>query len=222
MDVKPDLTIFTDGGSRGNPGPAAYAYVLQRPGRPDIEVKCFLGRTTNNVAEYTGLVKALEHAAHLGARRLAVFSDSELMVRQMNGEYRVKNEGLLPLYEQAAALRDEFDSVTIRHVRREHNKQADRLCNEAMDEPEDARPLPLAVYDDDTPPAPPAPPAPAKPDDVQGQVVECLTEHARKWAAGDPTALTPAEAWGELWQMLLDAKVVRPSRKTKRPPRGDT
>src|SRR5207253_6371220 len=85
-------TIYTDGGSRGNPGPAAYAYVIKRPGEPDIEEMVYLGQTTNNIAEYTGMVKALEHAKELGGRTLIVNSDSELMVKQMNGQYRVKNE----------------------------------------------------------------------------------------------------------------------------------
>src|SRR5947209_4148343 len=133
MSEANELTIYTDGGSRGNPGPAAYAYVIQQAGEPDIEVKAYLGRTTNNVAEYTGLVKALEHARHVGADRVTVYSDSELMVKQMNGEYRVKNEGLIPLYEEADRLRRAFASLTIRHVRREHNKPPDRPCNEAMD-----------------------------------------------------------------------------------------
>jgi ribonuclease HI len=127
-------TIFTDGGSRGNPGPAAYAYVIKRPGLPDIEEKCYLGHTTNNIAEYTGLVKALEHAVEIGGKRLVINSDSELMVKQMNGQYRVKNEGLKPLYEQASQLRKQFDAVTIKHVYREQNSQADALCNEAMDD----------------------------------------------------------------------------------------
>ena len=96
-----DCTIHTDGGSRGNPGPAAYAYTLERPDHDDIEEKCYLGSTTNNIAEYTGFVKALEHARELGVRRVRVHSDSELLVKQMNGQYKVKNEGLLPLYRQA-------------------------------------------------------------------------------------------------------------------------
>src|SRR5437868_1765974 len=99
------LTIYTDGAARGNPGPAAFAYVMRRPGAPDIEEKGCLGDSTNNVAEYTALVRALEHAQRLGARRLIVNSDSELMVKQMAGEYKVKHEGLRPLYEQAVALR---------------------------------------------------------------------------------------------------------------------
>ena len=98
-------TIYTDGGSRGNPGPAAYAYVIKRPGVADIEEKGYLGQTTNNIAEYTGLVKALEHAHELGGRKLLVNSDSELMVKQLNGQYKVKNAGLVPLYQKAVALR---------------------------------------------------------------------------------------------------------------------
>src|SRR5437660_9650366 len=124
MSENHELTIYTDGGSRGNPGPAAYAYVIQREGESNIEEKCFLGRTTNNIAEYTGLVKALEHARHLGATRLTVYSDSELMVKQMNGEYRVKNAGLIPLYEEATRLRKQFAYAAFRHVRREQNQQA--------------------------------------------------------------------------------------------------
>src|SRR5205085_9746382 len=84
-------------------------------------------------AEYTGLIRALEHAKKLGARRLLIHSDSELIINQMNGIYKVKHPGLLPLFEQADALRRTFDHVTLRHVRREHNKRADRLCNQALD-----------------------------------------------------------------------------------------
>ena len=106
-------------------------------GEADIEERCYLGQSTNNIAEYTGMVKALEHAKELGGRSLLVHSDSELMVKQMNGQYRVKNEGLLPLYRQAVKLREAFDKVTFKHVRREYNEQADALCNEAMDNPRD-------------------------------------------------------------------------------------
>jgi ribonuclease HI len=136
--MKDTWTIFTDGGSRGNPGPAGYAYVIKRPGQPDIEGKAYLGETTNNIAEYTGMVRALEHAQKLGARKLIVNSDSELMVKQLNGQYRVKNEGLKPLYQRAMALRKQFDSVTIKHIYRDQNSHADELCNEAM---EDRSPL---------------------------------------------------------------------------------
>lgn len=129
------LTIFTDGASRGNPGAAAFAYVISREGQPPIEEAECLGDTTNNQAEYTALVRALERALQLGPHhRLLIHSDSELMVKQMNGEYRVKNAELRDLYEQACALRQRFEgTVTIRHVRRALNKRADELCNQALD-----------------------------------------------------------------------------------------
>ncbi len=129
------LTIHTDGASRGNPGAAAFAYVIARDGESPIEEADCLGQMTNNQAEYTALVRALEHALELGSHhRVIVNSDSELLVKQMNGEYRVKNEDLRELYEQACQLRKRFEGpVTIRHVRREQNKRADQLCNEALD-----------------------------------------------------------------------------------------
>ena len=106
MPAPPTLTIHTDGASRGNPGAAAYAYVIARDGQPPIEEADCLGRMTNNQAEYTALVRALEHALELGTHhRLLIHSDSELMVKQMNGEYRVKNEELRGLYEEACVLR---------------------------------------------------------------------------------------------------------------------
>src|SRR5215471_21198318 len=112
------LTIHTDGASRGNPGDAAFAYVIARDGQPPIEEADCLGSMTNNQAEYTALVRALEHALELGAaHRLLIHSDSELMVKQMNGEYRVKNEELRDLYEQARRLADRFEGpVTFKHV----------------------------------------------------------------------------------------------------------
>src|SRR6516225_5429237 len=104
------FTIYTDGAARGNPGPAAYAFVIERDGAPVIEEKGTLGHTTNNVAEYTALVRALEHAARLGARRLLIHSDSELLVKQMNGEYQVKSEDLRALFEQAKAMARRFEA----------------------------------------------------------------------------------------------------------------
>jgi ribonuclease HI len=135
MDEPSVLTIYTDGASRGNPGEAAFAYVIERDGADPIEEAGRLGQMTNNQAEYTALVKALEHALELGAgHRLLIHSDSELLVKQMNGEYRVKNEDLRDLYESAQKLVRRFDGpVTIRHVRRGLNSRADALCNEALD-----------------------------------------------------------------------------------------
>ena len=126
-------TMHIDGAARGNPGPAAYAVVIARPGQPPIEESDTLGKTTNNVAEYTALVAGLERAAELGLKRLDVFSDSELLVKQMNGEYRVKSPDLQDLYAEAKALRAKFDRVTLTHVRREQNADADRLCNVVLD-----------------------------------------------------------------------------------------
>lgn len=133
------VTIHTDGGARGNPGPAGYAFILSRPGEPDVEENGYLGEATNNVAEYTAVVKALTRARELGARRVLLKSDSELMVKQMTGLYKVKNEGLRPLFEEARRLTRDFDQVTFQHVRREQNSDADRLCNEAMDYRESTR-----------------------------------------------------------------------------------
>ncbi len=126
--------LFTDGGARGNPGPAAYAYVLEAEddtvlaseGQP-------IGVATNNVAEYRALVAGLERAAELGIDELEVVSDSELLVKQMRGEYRVKNEALKALNQQASATAGRFRRVVYTAVRREHNELADRLVNEALD-----------------------------------------------------------------------------------------
>ncbi len=131
----PLLTIHTDGASRGNPGAAAYAFVIARAGLPVIEEADCLGQMTNNQAEYTALVRALERALELGAEAdLIIHSDSELMVKQMRGEYRVKNEDLRDLYKQALELSGRFlGKVTFKHVRREMNQRADELGNEALD-----------------------------------------------------------------------------------------
>jgi len=126
--------LSTDGGARGNPGPAAFAYVLEAD---DGTVLAAHGETigvaTNNVAEYSGLIAGLEKALELGVRDVEVVSDSELMVKQMRGEYRVKNEALRELSLRAGRLARELGSVTYTAVRREHNELADRLVNEALD-----------------------------------------------------------------------------------------
>jgi ribonuclease HI len=126
--------LSTDGGARGNPGPAAFAYVLEAE---DGTVLAAHGETigvaTNNVAEYSALIAGLEKAHELGLRDVDVVSDSELMVKQMRGEYRVKNEALRELSLQATRLARAIGSVTYTAVRREHNELADRLVNEALD-----------------------------------------------------------------------------------------
>jgi len=126
---------YTDGGARGNPGPAGYGVRIEADdGSVLAELKEAIGRSTNNIAEYRGLLAALEWAVAHGYRQLLVRSDSELLVKQMRGDYRVKNSGLQPLYLRARALTTELERVDFEHVRREQNKDADRLANLAMDE----------------------------------------------------------------------------------------
>ncbi|MBX9568271.1 MAG: ribonuclease HI family protein [Candidatus Obscuribacterales bacterium] len=127
------VLAFADGGSRGNPGPAAWGAVLEQDGKDIATLNAYLGIATNNVAEYTGLVMVLEKAAELGIKDLEVRMDSELVVKQMLGQYRVKNAGLIPLYEKAKMLSSRFPNFRIVHVRREYNKKADQLANQAMD-----------------------------------------------------------------------------------------
>lgn len=128
------LVIYTDGAARGNPGPAGAGVRIEGPdGAALAEIAEYLGETTNNVAEYRALLLGLERAQALGAREIEVRSDSELLVRQMTGAYKVRNEGLRPLVARAHALADAFTSVDYVHVRRESNRAADRLANLAID-----------------------------------------------------------------------------------------
>jgi len=127
-------TLWTDGGARGNPGPAAFAYVLEAEDGSALESRGeAIGVATNNVAEYSALVAGLRQAAAAGVRELEVRSDSELMVKQMRGEYRVKSPELQALFLEASRAAREVGDVTYTHVRREHNELADRLVNEALD-----------------------------------------------------------------------------------------
>jgi ribonuclease HI len=124
-----------DGGSRGNPGPAAYGVVVRDPrGEIVARLKKYIGNNTNNVAEYFGLIAALDYAQNHGIRALRIESDSELMVKQMRGQYKVKSEELKPLFERAKKMSLTFESFRISHVYREQNKEADALVNQALDE----------------------------------------------------------------------------------------
>ena len=128
------FTAHCDGGSRGNPGPAGYGAVIEDPeGAVVTQLSEYLGRQTNNYAEYKGLLAVLEWALKNGAKRLCVVSDSELMVRQMKGLYKVKNPGLRPLWEEAQKRAARLEDFEMRHTLRGGNKEADRLANEAMD-----------------------------------------------------------------------------------------
>ena len=131
----PRVCLRIDGGSRGNPGPSAIGVVLEDDdGRVLETVSRTIGVATNNVAEYQALLTGLELAERAGAREVEILSDSELLVRQMRGEYRVKNEGLKTLYEEAKGRMDAFDHISFRHVSREDNTRADALVNQALDE----------------------------------------------------------------------------------------
>jgi ribonuclease HI len=126
--------LSTDGGARGNPGPAAYGYVLEAEDGTVLAAHAeTIGTATNNVAEYRALVAGLEKAHELQVDEVEVVSDSELLVKQMRGEYKVKNEALRELSIQAARLARQVGNVTYTAVRREHNELADRLVNEALD-----------------------------------------------------------------------------------------
>ena len=124
---------YVDGASRGNPGPAGYGVFMRTELGEIIEVAGFLGVTTNNVAEYSGLLEAMAVASLEGATELEVISDSLLLVKQMNGEYRVKHPNLIPLFQRARTMARSFRRFSIRHTLRAGNKDADRLANVAVD-----------------------------------------------------------------------------------------
>jgi ribonuclease HI len=201
-------TMHIDGAARGNPGPAAYAVVIARPGQPPVEEADTIGTATNNVAEYTALVRGLEMAAELGLKRLAVFSDSELLVKQMNGEYRVKHPDLLPLYEEANHLRKQLEAVTITHVRRAQNARADALCNEALDGKRKAS-GPTAAPVAAAPGSPVPSTAGVSADTVRADAIECLTAAATAWATRGLSAVPVAAVWDQLWSILDDAGVLK-------------
>jgi ribonuclease HI len=198
MNTPSILTIHTDGAARGNPGPAAYAYVIARDGAAPIEECGCLGTMTNNQAEYTALVRALEHAARLGhGHALVIHSDSELMVKQMRGEYRVKNEDLRDLYQQASRLSRQFAAVTYRHVRREQNRRADELCNEALDGKRgESRP------------------APEPPADARSEALAYLRQVRTAWGAGAPVP-TEEDVWERLRGLIGNTAPPRTPRSRK-------
>ncbi len=133
QDTKNEIIAYIDGGSRGNPGPAAAGFILSDSDGNQIQAKAFfLGQATNNVAEYTAFVKALEAIKQIGAKQLIVYSDSELLVKQINGEYRLKSEQIRPLFRQAIDLLSELENWKVQHIAREKNKQADKLVNQAL------------------------------------------------------------------------------------------
>lgn len=126
------VKLFADGGSRGNPGPAACGWFIERD--PMIQGSKFLGKQTNNYAEYMGLIFGLEEALKNNLLEIEIYLDSELVVKQILGEYKVKNENIKPLHTQAKQLLNQFKTWSIGHVRREKNTQADQLVNQCLDQ----------------------------------------------------------------------------------------
>lgn len=216
------FVIHTDGASRANPGPAAFAYVIERPGEADIEEKGRLRDTTNNIAEYTAMIRALDHAARLGGKRVVLRSDSELMVQQMSGKYKVKNEGLIPLFQIARKLVSKFESVKFEHVRREQNKRTDRLCNEALDDRAPMFPLPgedagaakaesgtPKTTSDATTPAvvneSPKEPSKATADGRRERALGYLKDAVRSWVdEGDENDPSPGAVLDRLWAIFAE------------------
>jgi len=129
----PSAQIFSDGAARGNPGPAGIGIVIRHDEKVLLEVSDYIGTTTNNVAEYSALIRGLEEALDMEIDKVAVFADSELMVKQIKGEYRVKNDGLLPLFKQLQPLIKKFKHFSITYIPRKKNKAADRLANIGID-----------------------------------------------------------------------------------------
>jgi ribonuclease HI len=129
------VVVHVDGGARGNPGPAAVGAVASDPsGEPLLERGVYIGEATNNVAEYRAVLLGLELARELGAREVEVINDSELVARQIGGQYKVKHAGLKPLFIETMKALREFDGWSVRNVRRESNERADQLVNQALDE----------------------------------------------------------------------------------------
>jgi ribonuclease HI len=166
-EAKPAAAAFRvniDGGSRGNPGPAAYGVIIRDGGGELVaKLKKYIGRFSNNVAEYYGLIAALDYAQEHKIRALRVESDSELLVKQMRGQYKVKSEDLRPLFERAQKMSLGFESFRIDHVYREQNREADALANEALDAAEGVKPAAAAAKKAEAPAAKPEP-ASSKPE----------------------------------------------------------
>jgi ribonuclease HI len=130
----PELTIYSDGASRNNPGEAGAGIYILEGGKERHRIARYLGQTTNNIAEYTAAILGLEYAVEAGASKVGLLADSELLVKQLNGQYRVKNEGLKPLYQKVKELIAKIGNVEVQYIPRALNKEADALANKAIDE----------------------------------------------------------------------------------------
>lgn len=195
-----------DGASRGNPGPAAIAFTLAIDGNsPIIEKAETIGEATNNVAEYRALLLLLNTARQLGVKSLAVRSDSELLVKQIKGEYRVKNPELMTLYTEAQNLIQGFKQFEIQHIRREQNKRTDQLCNEALDDANSQKPKPSSDGKKPTVIGEVRKVSDAR---VREDCLECLQSAAQAWKRGE--AMPNVEmVWDQLWSILEEARVLK-------------
>jgi ribonuclease HI len=205
MSPSTTFIINVDGAARGNPGPAAFAFVIEADGKLHTEECGCLEPTTNNIAEYTALVRALRRAAELGGKELLIRSDSELLVKQMNGIYKVKNAHLRQLHDEAQLLIRQFDSVKLVHVPRSQNSHPDRLCNQALD---GAKPdgkssaLPSKPRHGERKLAPEGA--------VREDALTWLRWAAGQWATGNSQSPSPEDVWDHLWTILEDHGLVRP------------
>jgi ribonuclease HI len=204
-----NLLIHIDGAARGNPGPAAFGLLVFCEDRLLHEEKGYLGHTTNNVAEYTALVRALHRAAKLGGTTLTIHSDSELLVKQWNGAYRVKHANLKALYEEAKMLAMPFQSVTVRHVYREDNQDADRLCNQALDIAKASGYPNEPDLPEDAPARPPMTPAAPKADPARLEIESLLARAMQLPPGGQPSPQ-------ELCDQVLAALAKQGRLRTKR------
>lgn len=197
------VTVYTDGASRGNPGPAAAAFVVMVEGQVIAESGTTIGNATNNVAEYSALIRALEFVRDLGAKAVHVHSDSELMVKQLRGEYRVKHPDLIPFYEDATELAGGFASVEYTHVRRGENAEADRLCNEALDGHQTVATnwSPKATNSTCTKPS-------------SDPVIDYLSEVRAAWADATRVEPTPADVWRHIQSLTKARKSAGSKRKS--------
>jgi ribonuclease HI len=202
------FTIYTDGASRGNPGPAAIAFVIQRKGHPDIHFSEAIGVATNNFAEYSAMIKALATARDLGAHSVKLHSDSELMVRQLRGDYRVRHPDIIPLFEEARGIIDDIPHVEFVHVPRELNSIADRLGNEALD----GKPSNSIVNEKAAKPAA----ATKKSTSGIAEIVQLLDSFRSRWKR--PDGPTVEAAWEELATLLKKHKLLKAPRKKAKEP----
>ncbi len=193
------VTVYTDGASRGNPGPAAASFVILHDDVPIVEYAEPIGNRTNNFAEYTAMIRALECCSKMGINKLRLHSDSELMVKQMRGEYKVKHADIIPLHDRASNLVAAIGRVEFAYVPRKENAEADRLGNEALD----GKPRPLPSLDgfklsdgDDQPADKDEVPVP------NAAQIAVLQRAYDSWSEGD-NGLKPADVWEELQKTLI-------------------